>query len=154
MSSDVTAEEIRKVLKLEPTFHTARITGHRRWFLGGGTEWPGVDPTRDVELGDTEELAAKFPEAAADIRDLPKPQEPPPPPQPEPEPAKYLEPAHDAAPPETPPEPDKPQLTSRRCSPTACDLGHEVAAGICEELPHHFSTNKKGGRSHPCLHRT
>jgi len=56
------------------TFHTARITGHRRWFLGGRTEWPGVDPTRDVELADTEELAAKFPEAAADIRDFPKPQ--------------------------------------------------------------------------------
>ena len=65
------------------TFHTARITGHRRWFLGGSTAWPGVDPTRDVELGDKEELAAKFPEAAADIRDFPKPQEPPPQPEPE-----------------------------------------------------------------------
>jgi predicted cupin superfamily sugar epimerase len=89
------------------TFHTARITGHRRWFLGGSTEWPGVDPTRDVELGDTEELAAKFPEAAPNIRDFPKPQEPPPP-QPEPEPAKCLEPEQTAQPPETPPEPDKP----------------------------------------------
>ena len=24
------------------TFHTARITGKRRWFLGASTEWPGV----------------------------------------------------------------------------------------------------------------
>jgi len=87
------------------TFHAARITGHRRWFLGGSTEWPGVDPTRDVELGDTEELAAKFPEAVADIRDFPKPQELPP--QPEPEPVK-CEPEQTAPPPETPPEPDKP----------------------------------------------
>jgi predicted cupin superfamily sugar epimerase len=89
------------------TFHTARITGHRCWFLGGSTEWPGVDPTRDVELGDAEKLAAKFPEAAADIRDFPTPQEPPPPPKPEPEPAKCPEPA-EAAPPKTQAEPDKP----------------------------------------------
>ena len=24
------------------TFHTARITGKRRWFFGASTEWPGV----------------------------------------------------------------------------------------------------------------
>ncbi len=89
------------------TFHTARITGHRRWFLGGSTEWPGVDPTRDVELGDVEELAAKYPEAAADLHDFPTPQEPPPPPKPEPEPAKCPEPEQTAAP-ETPHEPEKP----------------------------------------------
>ena len=55
------------------TFHTARIAGQRRWFLGGSTEWPGVDPTRDVELGNAEALAAKYPEAAADIREFPQP---------------------------------------------------------------------------------
>ena len=55
------------------TFHTARIAGQRRWFLGGSTEWPGVDPTRDVELGDAEKLASKYPDAAADIRDFPRP---------------------------------------------------------------------------------
>jgi uncharacterized protein len=26
------------------TFHTAPITGKRRWFLGASTEWPGVVP--------------------------------------------------------------------------------------------------------------
>ena len=36
------------------TFHTARIIGQRRWFLGASTEWPGVVPTEDVELGDAE----------------------------------------------------------------------------------------------------
>jgi predicted cupin superfamily sugar epimerase len=55
------------------TFHTARIAGTRRWFLGGSTEWPGVVPEEDVELGDAEALAAKYPEAAADIRSFPVP---------------------------------------------------------------------------------
>jgi predicted cupin superfamily sugar epimerase len=54
------------------TFHTARITGKKRWFLGGSTEWPGVVPSEDVELGNVEKLAAKYPEAAADIRDFPQ----------------------------------------------------------------------------------
>lgn len=55
------------------TFHTARITGKRRWFLGASTEWPGVMPEEDVELGEAEKLAAKYPEAAADIRAFPVP---------------------------------------------------------------------------------
>lgn len=55
------------------TFHTARITGMRRWFLGASTEWPGVVPAEDVELGNVEELAAKYPDAAADIRKFPVP---------------------------------------------------------------------------------
>jgi hypothetical protein len=46
------------------TFHTARITGKHRWFLGASTEWPGVIP-EDVELGNVEQLAVKYPEAAA-----------------------------------------------------------------------------------------
>jgi predicted cupin superfamily sugar epimerase len=58
------------------TFHTARITGKRRWFLGASTEWPGVVVRdRDVELGNADELAAKYPEAAADIREFPVPAE-------------------------------------------------------------------------------
>src|SRR5918996_1483134 len=43
------------------TFHTARVIGQgRRWFLGASTEWPGVEPA-DVEIGDVEALAAKYP---------------------------------------------------------------------------------------------
>jgi uncharacterized protein len=58
------------------TFHTARVTGKRRWFLGASTEWPGVvQRDRDVELGDIDQLAAKYPEAAADIRKFPAPAE-------------------------------------------------------------------------------
>jgi predicted cupin superfamily sugar epimerase len=58
------------------TFHTARVTGKRRWFLGASTEWPGVVVRdRDVELGDVEQLATKYPEAAADIRKFPEPAE-------------------------------------------------------------------------------
>ena len=49
------------------TFHTARLTGQARWFLGASTEWPGVVPA-DVEIGDLEALAAKYPAVAADLR--------------------------------------------------------------------------------------
>src|SRR5215813_5028854 len=49
------------------TFHTARVMSGRRWFLGASTEWPGVVPA-DVEIGDVDELAAKYPSAAADLR--------------------------------------------------------------------------------------
>jgi predicted cupin superfamily sugar epimerase len=54
------------------TFHTARIVGKRNWFLGASTEWPGVLP-EDVELGDIEALAAKYPDVAADLRSFPVP---------------------------------------------------------------------------------
>jgi hypothetical protein len=57
------------------TFHTARITGKSRWFLGASTEWPGVVPAEDMELGNVEELAAKYSESAADIREFPEPVE-------------------------------------------------------------------------------
>jgi predicted cupin superfamily sugar epimerase len=49
------------------TFHTARVIGQRRWFLGASTEWPGVEPA-DVEVGDVEALAAKYPDVADDLR--------------------------------------------------------------------------------------
>ncbi len=49
------------------TFHTARLLGRGRWFLGASTEWPGVAPA-DVEIGDVDVLAARYPEVAADLR--------------------------------------------------------------------------------------
>jgi predicted cupin superfamily sugar epimerase len=51
------------------TFHTARIIpeGFRGWFLGASTEWPGVEPA-DVEIGDVDALADKYPGAASDLR--------------------------------------------------------------------------------------
>src|SRR5260370_11068473 len=48
-------------------FHTARVIGRRRWFLGASTEWPGVEPA-DIEIGDVDALAAKYPDAAEDLR--------------------------------------------------------------------------------------
>lgn len=51
------------------TFHTARLLEGGRWFLGGSTEWPGVIPA-DVEIGDGERLARRYPEAAAWIRSM------------------------------------------------------------------------------------
>jgi uncharacterized protein len=52
------------------TFHAARVIGRRRWFLGAGTEWPGVERA-DVEIGDVEALAAKYPDVADDLRAFP-----------------------------------------------------------------------------------
>src|SRR5215217_5726108 len=49
------------------TFHTARVIGGGQWFLGGSTEWPGVVPA-DVEIGKVDELAEKYPAAAAELR--------------------------------------------------------------------------------------
>ena len=51
------------------TFHTARVAGTRQWFLGGSTEWPGVEPP-DVEDGDRDALIAAFPAFAPQIRDF------------------------------------------------------------------------------------
>ena len=49
------------------TFHTARIIDKRRWFLGASTEWPGVIPA-DVEVGNLDELASRYPAVAAELR--------------------------------------------------------------------------------------
>jgi hypothetical protein len=51
------------------TFHTARVVAGGAWFLGGSTEWPGVEPP-DVEPGDRVRLAAEFPAAAALLDDF------------------------------------------------------------------------------------
>ncbi len=52
------------------TFHTAHLA-EGSWFLGGSTEWPGVLPA-DVETGNLEELAMRFPDAAADLHAIAK----------------------------------------------------------------------------------
>ena len=51
------------------TFHTARVIPEslQGWFLGASTEWPGVEPT-DVEIGDVDALAGKYPQTAANLR--------------------------------------------------------------------------------------
>lgn len=72
---NIVGGELAQLLVPGNTFHTARVTGKRRWFLGASTAWPGVVPSEDIELGDVEKLAAKYPEAAADIRKFPMPAE-------------------------------------------------------------------------------
>ena len=49
------------------TFHTARLVGRRRWFLGASTKWPGVVQKEDVELGNLDQLAADYPAVASDL---------------------------------------------------------------------------------------
>ena len=53
------------------TFHTARLITGTGWFLGASTEWPGVVPA-DVEIGNLDELAGKYPAVAADLRAIAK----------------------------------------------------------------------------------
>jgi uncharacterized protein len=71
--SDLRAGQLVQLFIPGNTFHTARISGTRRWFLGASTEWPGVVPSEDVELGNVEALAAKYPDVAAEIRSFPVP---------------------------------------------------------------------------------
>jgi predicted cupin superfamily sugar epimerase len=64
---DLRAGQCLQLLISGNTFHTARIVGGRRWFLGASTEWPGVEPA-DVEIGDVDALGAKYPDVASDLR--------------------------------------------------------------------------------------
>ncbi len=73
LGSDLRAGQLVQLRIPGNTFHTARIAGSRNWFLGASTEWPGVVPTEDVEIGDVEALAAKYPDVADKIRSFPVP---------------------------------------------------------------------------------
>jgi len=65
---DLRAGERPQLLIPGNTFHTARLLGDGRWFLGASTEWPGVVPAEDVEIGDIDALAASYPSVADQIR--------------------------------------------------------------------------------------
>jgi predicted cupin superfamily sugar epimerase len=54
------------------TFHVARLARDAAWALLSSTEWPGVEPP-DVDQGDPDELATKFPSMADTIRLFTKP---------------------------------------------------------------------------------
>jgi len=69
---DLRGGQLLQLLIPGNTFHTARVIGRRRWFLGASTEWPGVEPV-DVEIGNVDVLAAKYPQVADDLRSFPVP---------------------------------------------------------------------------------
>ena len=69
---DLRAGQLVQLLIPGNTFHTARVIGRRRWFLGASTEWPGVEPV-DVEIGNVDALVAKYPQVADDLRSFPVP---------------------------------------------------------------------------------
>ena len=69
---DLRGGQLLQVLIPGNTFHTARVIGRHRWFLGASTEWPGVEPV-DVEIGNVDALAAKYPQVAGDLRTFPVP---------------------------------------------------------------------------------
>ncbi len=61
---DIRAGQRPQLLIPGNTFHTARLAGEGRWFLGASTEWPGVMPSEDVEIGNLDLLAAGHPAVA------------------------------------------------------------------------------------------
>jgi len=69
VGTDLAADERPQHFLPGGTFHTARLVSGGAWFLGGSTEWPGVEPV-DVEPGDRTRLAAQYPEAAALLDDF------------------------------------------------------------------------------------
>lgn len=69
MGDDLAAGQHLQLLIPGSTFHTARLVDGGEWFLGGSTEWPGVDPT-DVVVGDPEALARSHPGAAPLLDDF------------------------------------------------------------------------------------
>ncbi|MDF2619644.1 MAG: hypothetical protein K0S00_2303 [Xanthobacteraceae bacterium] len=69
---DVAAGQLLQLFIPGGTFHTARLVPGGRWFLGASTEWPGVEP-QDVELGDADALAMRFPAAREEIGTFPVP---------------------------------------------------------------------------------
>ena len=69
---DLRGGQLLQLLIPGNTFHTARVIGRRRWFLGASTEWPGVEPV-DVEIGNVDALVAKYPQVADDLRTFPVP---------------------------------------------------------------------------------
>ncbi len=51
------------------TFHVSQVRPGGAYALLGTTEWPGVEPP-DVELGDVEDLARRYPTLAGELRTL------------------------------------------------------------------------------------
>jgi hypothetical protein len=49
------------------TFHLARLRAGGEFALLGSTEWPGVEPAKDVELGDLQALSRDDPGLAAQL---------------------------------------------------------------------------------------
>lgn len=64
---DLRAGQLVQLFLPGNTFHTARLAAGGQWFLGASTQWPGVESI-DVEPGNLDELAAKYPAAADDLR--------------------------------------------------------------------------------------
>ncbi len=67
VGSDLLAGERPMLFIPGGTFHVSRLAPGRAWALLSSTEWPGVEPP-DVEPGDPDALALKFPAMADQIR--------------------------------------------------------------------------------------
>ena len=54
MGSNVIGGQARATVRARRHVHTARVTGHRCWFLGRRHVMAGIDPARDIDFGDLE----------------------------------------------------------------------------------------------------
>ena len=67
VGDDLVAGERPQLLVPAQTFHVSRVKPGGAWALLGTTVFPGLEPT-DVELGDLDELAGRYPAFATEIR--------------------------------------------------------------------------------------
>ena len=71
-SAPICAPATRSSFSFRATRSTPRASADAPLVPRRLTEWPGVEPA-DVELGNTDELAAKYPSVAQQIRTYPLP---------------------------------------------------------------------------------
>ena len=67
VGDDLVAGERPQLLVPAQTFHVSRVKPGGAWALLGTTVFPGLEPT-DVELGDLDELAGRYPAFATEIQ--------------------------------------------------------------------------------------
>lgn len=66
---DLAAGQVPMLLIPGRTFHVSKLVAGGAWALLSATGWPGVEAP-DLELGDIDELARRYPDAAATLRRL------------------------------------------------------------------------------------
>jgi hypothetical protein len=67
VGDDLVAGERPQLLVPSQTFHVSRVRPGGSWALLATTVFPGLEPS-DVELGDLDELAERYPAFAVEIR--------------------------------------------------------------------------------------
>jgi hypothetical protein len=66
---DLAAGQVPMLFIPGRTFHVSKLVTGGSWAFVSATGWPGVEPA-DFEVGDVEDLASRFPDAADTLRRL------------------------------------------------------------------------------------